>query len=200
MWIFTSQGFISAVQHRDKPDTLIVRARRAEHLEDIVPGSTVRQDENADYRYRCEVKREGFKLLIADYIDDLDYDNFKNSIADHEYHDACTGVWTVMHRLQPGSLYHGVTLQHEYADLWAGDDDSSEPPPDEDSSEAAAIYDAPRTAYRPDYTTTVSPLLQKLAREQGGDLAVCEDCGVEYVVGDPFSGAESCADCTPGAA
>lgn len=103
MWIFTNQGFISAVQHRDKPQHLMVRARRLEHLRAIFPGEEVTQTENADYRYRVTVHTIDFKKALCAQVDVLEYDNFKRSIPDHEYHDACSQVWGVMHRLQPGS-------------------------------------------------------------------------------------------------
>ena len=103
MWIFTNKGFISAVQHRDKPQHLMVRARRLDHLKAIFPGEQVTQTENADYRYRVTVHRALFHLAVGREIAALDYDNFKNSIPDHEYHDACSSVWSVMHQLQPGS-------------------------------------------------------------------------------------------------
>ena len=33
----------------------------------------------------------------------VDYCHFKDAIPDAEYHDACTEVWGVMHKLQPGN-------------------------------------------------------------------------------------------------
>ena len=45
-----------------------------------------------------------FKLYQRAYgMFQLDYDNFKRAIPDAEYHDACTEVWGVMHKLQPGN-------------------------------------------------------------------------------------------------
>lgn len=110
MWVFTSQGFISAVKHRDKANTLLVRARRAEHLDALLPGYPVTQSEKADYRYRCEVPRHALADILVDQVKAIEYDNFKNSIADNEYQDACSGVWAVMHRMQPGSCAADVTL------------------------------------------------------------------------------------------
>jgi hypothetical protein len=127
MWIFTNKGFISAVAHRDKPGLLLVRARRREHLHAALPGFEIQETPHADYRYRTEVPATLLAGLLYDQVAAIDYDNFKNSIADHAYHDACSSVWSVMHRTQPGSYYQGVTLAHEYGDdqgdLW---DDGSD--------------------------------------------------------------------------
>lgn len=103
MWIFTSRGFISAVAHRDKPGHLMIRARRMGHLHALFPGEEITQTSNADYRYRITVPRVALMQMMEDQLQALTYDNFKNSIDDHAYHDACTEVWTAMHRLQPGS-------------------------------------------------------------------------------------------------
>jgi len=173
MWIFTNQGFISAVAHRDKPDYLLVRARRREHLEAIFPGYEISQTEQADYRYRILVSREHFAQAVAEEARAIDYPNFKNSIADHEYHDACSGVWSVMHRLQPGSYYRGVTLAHEYADPWGGEDeeyDDDQPDLWDDGSER-----------------------HRLRSMIGGTLLRCAECGIEM----PDAEQPLCADCTP---
>lgn len=106
MWIFTNRGFISAVQHRDDKDLLMVRARRLDHLKALFPGIEIIEMQSADYRYRVTVKRDVFSAVVLREIEQqLTYDNFKNSIADHSYHDACSSVWSVMMRLQPGRSY-----------------------------------------------------------------------------------------------
>jgi hypothetical protein len=102
MWLFTNQGFISIVQHRDDPELMIVRARRAEHLQALLPDAEVLRLDRADYRYRVFVSRLDLETHMLDWIQAVDYDNFKDSIPDHEYHDAAMGVWNVMYRLQPG--------------------------------------------------------------------------------------------------
>jgi hypothetical protein len=116
MWIFTRNGFISIVEHREDSELLLVRARRHQHLKAILPGYQVHETPHADYRYRVEVEKEHLSKVLAEAVLNIEYDNFKNSIEDHWYHDACTGVWTVMHRIQPGSYYAGVRLAHEYGD------------------------------------------------------------------------------------
>lgn len=103
MWVFTNKGFISAVAHRTKRGHLMVRARRLDHLQAIFPGIEVHQTNNADYKYRVTIHRDLLAAVMNKEIDGMQYDNFKNSISDHSYHDACSQVWRVMHALQPGS-------------------------------------------------------------------------------------------------
>jgi|GEM_PF-563507 len=129
MWVFTSKGFISAVAHRDKPEHLMVRARRLEHLQAIFPGTEIQQIASSDYKYRITVSKDTFAAVMFQEIKRLTYDNFKNSIPDAEYHDACGQVWRTMHTLQPGShmpAYHADLPDSEpvegHDDAWDGPD------------------------------------------------------------------------------
>jgi len=100
MWIFTNTVFLSVVAHRDKENTLLVRARRAGEIESIFPGSNVYEMENADYHYRAEVSRDKVSQVMADQIKNIDYDNFKSSVSDNKRHDAYMDVWSVMYAYQ----------------------------------------------------------------------------------------------------
>lgn len=59
MWIFTQQGMISAVAHRDLKDSLLVRARVKAHLESFLGGREheIETNDSADYRYRVLIPR-----------------------------------------------------------------------------------------------------------------------------------------------
>ena len=103
MWVFTKTGFISIVQHREQVDLMIVRARCAAHLQSLFSGTEVLETRNADYRFRAFVHRDVVKSVLTAAIDALDYSNFKDSIADAQYHDAASRVWEVMHIIQPGT-------------------------------------------------------------------------------------------------
>jgi hypothetical protein len=41
MWLFTSKGFVSVVQHLDDKDSLMVRARVKSHLQALFPREKV---------------------------------------------------------------------------------------------------------------------------------------------------------------
>ena len=108
MWLFTTQGFYSAVAHREDPDKIIVRTRAGEDLEalaDQIPDLEISEDPTADYRYRATVARDEWRRALDAFGRDLDYDNFKNTVAArqgpdraHSYFD----VWEAMRRLQDG--------------------------------------------------------------------------------------------------
>ena len=98
MWLFTSQGFISVVADKDNPETgnLLVRARDRNHLSDLFPNAEIFCKTPSDYKWRAWVLRDEVSSLLQSQIDNLNYTNFKNSIPDNKYHDACLDVWNVM--------------------------------------------------------------------------------------------------------
>ena len=102
MWLFTSQGMLSVVAHRDIPNTLMVRARSPDHITKLFPGADVKLTDNADYAYRTVIDRASFALFVINYIAEMSYDNFKNSIIEENYRNHCDQVWSTMYRY--GSL------------------------------------------------------------------------------------------------
>jgi hypothetical protein len=112
MWVFLNNAFVSAVEYRDDPSLLVVRARVEGDLERFFSHWTVKPEvdrtEDADYLFRMVVSKDEFAEAVAQHVHNIDYDNFKDSIADSDddRHDAYMGVWTVMMRLQ--DKLHGV--------------------------------------------------------------------------------------------
>ena len=100
MWLFTSEGFASIVASRDSEDDLIVRTRVKTHLLALFPTAIVVETPEADYRFRCVLKRTTVEKVIAKQVASISYDNFKNSISEPSYHSACHKVWEVMYGLQ----------------------------------------------------------------------------------------------------
>jgi hypothetical protein len=100
MWIFTNQGFISAVADFNNAGNLLVRARAKSHLSALFPKAKVIKTPDADYLYRASIPKEEVATVIAQQIQGIEYTNFKKSIPDEEYHAACSGVWQVMWRHQ----------------------------------------------------------------------------------------------------
>lgn len=108
MWIFKNDAFVSIVEDRDMPDQLWARARVRGDLErffgrdgDVLD---VIQTDDADYRFRCAVDREMVKRALVEAVDQLDYVNFKSSIATgkagDDRHHAYLRVWTAMSQYQ----------------------------------------------------------------------------------------------------
>ena len=103
MWIFNKDGFFSAVEHRDDPDQLMIRARCREDIERLADclGADVVHTPNADYAYRVTVQKSIFADYMKDAVMDLDYPNFKDACAGHGTRArAYMNVWSAMRRLQ----------------------------------------------------------------------------------------------------
>lgn len=96
MWLNLSDGFLSIVAHRHKPDHLLVRARKREHLMDNFPDVEMYIDRLADYPYRADVLREDVAQFLTEYCDSMQYDNFKGSVKDDEYHRILVKIWSII--------------------------------------------------------------------------------------------------------
>jgi len=100
MWIMTNTGFLSIVAHRDRPNDLLVRARRKGEIRSAFPDAQIRRTPDGDYLFRAVVSRREVAREIGEKIQNIDYDNFKDSVRDEKLHDACFGAWSVMHQYQ----------------------------------------------------------------------------------------------------
>ena len=96
MWLFVSGGFLSVVAHRTLPKSLLVRARHPGHIHALFPEVDIRYMCAADYPYRVVLNRTVVYKAIVEYLQTMVYDNFKSSIDDFEYHDACIDIWRTM--------------------------------------------------------------------------------------------------------
>lgn len=96
MWIVMNDSFLSIVRHQDKPDTLLVRARKAGEIEAVFPEAETREGEGTDYRFRADISAGRVAEAVAGRIKAIDYDNFKNSVSEKERHDAYMAVWERM--------------------------------------------------------------------------------------------------------
>jgi hypothetical protein len=101
MWLFTETGFVSAVQHRDNPDLLVVRSRDRISLEPLADNSEAGITTNAtsDYPYRVIMHKHDFKSWVDAQIDFLDYPNFKSQVAvtrGKKFAHTLGSVWSVM--------------------------------------------------------------------------------------------------------
>jgi len=94
-----NDGFLSVVDKSQIPDHLVVRSRVKAHILTVFPDAKVRATPNADYQFRADINRQVVAVAIANRIQNIDYDNFKNSISNNKLHDACSRVWSVMFSL-----------------------------------------------------------------------------------------------------
>lgn len=102
MWIFTTAGFASIVQHPDAPDLLVCRTRVAADLDEIrkfVPAmSQTIATPSRDYPYRSRVARDALAQGMARLVLEIGYVNFKSKIAVQSLARArlYESVWQVM--------------------------------------------------------------------------------------------------------
>lgn len=105
MWLILSDGFLSAVVDKQDPEVIQVRARRKEHLTRYFPTKEVVTHDHRDYQFRVIVNRQELAAMLLQYVEDMQYSNFKDSVEDQKLHDACFRVWNVMASLQPKPPY-----------------------------------------------------------------------------------------------
>lgn len=105
MWAFTSEAFLSIVQHKQNPAMLVVRSRRPGHIQKMFPDAEVATLDGRDYQFRAELPREVVAERMFQYVMEMTATNFKDSVKDKVYHDACYGVWSCMERIQPYPAY-----------------------------------------------------------------------------------------------
>ena len=102
MWIFTTEGFISAVY---KHDAVQVRARDHKSLEDLAThcASEIKHTPVADYPYRLETDRDHLATWLTKQAQLRDYSNFKTEVEDirgFEFAAPLHKVWDVMHDVE----------------------------------------------------------------------------------------------------
>ena len=106
MWLFTSKSFLSVVADKENPtgDRLLVRSRIAGDIEEVFPDSNVMETCNADYRFRSWVSRDKVNKAISEYVQNLNYINFKNSVEDQARIRPLMRVWSTMYDHQEAQL------------------------------------------------------------------------------------------------
>lgn len=102
MWFCNNDGFISAVIDRDDDtgNTLKVRARFRRDLEDIFPDKEIIEDAGTDYKYRVFVTKQELADIMYERILNINYSNFKNSVARNDLHDLYEQFWWAGYNMQ----------------------------------------------------------------------------------------------------
>lgn len=102
MWIKTNSAFVSIVEHRDDPETLLVRGRfkgdAARFLG--VPASEEIELTAADYRFRVIASREQVEKAVVRAVRGVHYPNFKDSIKTAWRKAVAMKIWSVLWREQ----------------------------------------------------------------------------------------------------
>jgi len=102
MWIVTSGGFVSIVEHRDDAGQLIVRGRFAGDAARFLGVPQAREEEtpDADYRFRIVAKREAVEKAVVRAVRGVRYPNFKDSIREAWRKALALQVWSIFHAAQ----------------------------------------------------------------------------------------------------
>ena len=135
MWIFTTEGFVSAVEDKTDADKVVVRARDKKSLEAMLQtielaGDAINHDAadgvepvefgpyeivtglGTDYRWRVSGIDKGTFALFMQFeiMNFLGYGNFKDALTKSrgdEYHDAAMNVWVDMLAVDDGPKLKG---------------------------------------------------------------------------------------------
>lgn len=112
MWVYTKDGFFSAVQDNQDRARMRVRARRRDDLERAFPDSDIIDQAESggqfDYRWHLDVARGEWVDYLCETAMDIDYTSHAKEAmtqdgTDREMYSALLEVWRVMYRLQGAS-------------------------------------------------------------------------------------------------
>lgn len=101
MWVCLNDAFFSIVRTGDLPEGhLLVRARRKGDIERYFPDAKVTRTPGRDYLFRAVIQEVQVAVVMAETVEAIDYDNFKDSVRDDNLHEAYFRVWSEMNDLQ----------------------------------------------------------------------------------------------------
>jgi hypothetical protein len=69
MWLCLERGFFSVIQYNN--NIFVIRARKAEHLQEYFPNSYIFTSEQSDYRYRIFCDKKDFSQWLSNYVINL---------------------------------------------------------------------------------------------------------------------------------
>jgi len=109
MWVFLSDAFFSIVEVKDRPESLLVRARFPDDIPRVFDcvGAKVQHTPDADYAYRAVIARDTVAFVISSEVNRIDYTNFKNSVTDEWRAHAYLNVWAHMASAQDQAVRRG---------------------------------------------------------------------------------------------
>lgn len=110
MWFCLNNAFLSIVQHKDDPDSLLVRARRWEDLKNAFNPADheILVTPEADYPYRIVIPRWEAQAWAYFLTNSIDYPNFKASVRGDDEDRAAFyhRVWRAGRDFQRGAPIH----------------------------------------------------------------------------------------------
>lgn len=102
MWLFTNKGFFSVVQ-KNGDKYLTVRSRVKQDLENFLCFYLKKeypiQETSTDYQFRIRVPRSEFNFVMKAVVNEIDYDNFKDSVKrlqGKDREEIYTEIWAIL--------------------------------------------------------------------------------------------------------
>ena len=101
MWLFTDNGFVSAIRYDNNKNEITVRARDKQSLEELVEltNAEVIKRTDTDYPYRVIISDADWSSWVASKALTIDYPNFKNRVyktRGQKFAHLLSDVWGVM--------------------------------------------------------------------------------------------------------
>jgi hypothetical protein len=119
---------ISLVQHSEKPNVLLMRARARHHLVALAGKGKehlIEHTPERDYAWRIEVAKASVAELLFVLAMSIDYGNFKDSVEEEPLHDMYSTWWAAGLRYQREDLQRqkvkarkGKRGENQLADLF----------------------------------------------------------------------------------
>ena len=105
MWVFTQNGFLSAVRTSTGSGDFKVRARDRDSLVALsdFAGVDISASPLADYPYRVIVSELVLGGFLLNEIAAADYTNYKSRVSvtrGTKFAHACSSVWSTMHEIE----------------------------------------------------------------------------------------------------
>jgi hypothetical protein len=104
MWVFTKDGFFTAVSSQCQKDELMIKANSRKDLEKLLLNITdqppIQESREPGYRFHLILPKTSWIRYLSNYVERLDYETVRDNIVtrnDTARHEAYQAVWTTMH-------------------------------------------------------------------------------------------------------
>jgi hypothetical protein len=104
MWLFTTDGFYSAVEDKNDSNLILVRTRWRRDLEALHQNMPekyeIHDTPSADYPFRINMSKQKWQAYVTMAAEEIDYTNFKHEVLildpDLERSSRYESVWMAM--------------------------------------------------------------------------------------------------------
>jgi hypothetical protein len=116
MWIFIRDGFFSVAATKFcAPGDVAVRARRKEHIENLMTRHGLTAEilsfKNADYRYRIQIPKDEWGKILQAEAQHIDYESLIDAMAatdaSADFLRAMSTTWATVQKIQTNELPSG---------------------------------------------------------------------------------------------